>query len=162
MIDFAAQASSSELADAFGESRGKQLLTDSALNAALGRAPANHPGAAVIRRLTRDDPGSTYTRSKAERLVRRLMNQAELPQPLVNVSLNGFTVDFLWPDRRLILEVDGHDTHGDRLAFERDRRRDQIQAAAGYTVIRVTWLQLTEEPLAILSRIAQALALRAA
>jgi very-short-patch-repair endonuclease len=162
MIDFAAQASSSELADAFGRARGQRLLSDATLSAALQRAPGNHPGAAVIRTLNRDDPGSTYTRSRAERRVRRLMKQAELPQPLVGASLNGFTVDFLWPDARLILEVDGHDTHGDRLAFEEDRRRDQIQIAAGYTVIRITWRQLCEEPMAVLARIAQALALRAA
>jgi very-short-patch-repair endonuclease len=108
------------------------------------------------------EPGSTYTRSKAERLIRRLMRAAELPQPLVNQPLNGFTVDFLWPDARLILEVDGHRTHGDRLAFERDRRRDQVQVAAGYTVIRVTWRQLQQEQMAVMARIAQALARRAA
>jgi very-short-patch-repair endonuclease len=162
MIDFAADASSSELADAFGEARGKRLLSDAALSAALSRAPGNHEGAAVIRKLGREDPGSTYTRSKAERLIRRLMKEAELPQPLVGRRLNGFTVDFLWPDQRLILEVDGHDTHGDRLAFEEDRRRDQIQTAAGHTVVRVTWRQLTQEPMAVTARIAQALALRGA
>lgn len=162
LIDLATRAGSSELEHAFGEVRGKRLLSDAALTAALARAPANHPGAAVIRRLRTGDPGSTYTRSRAERLVRRLMKQSGLPQPLVNAQLHGFLVDFLWPHARLILEVDGHDTHGDRLAFEEDRRRDQIHAAAGYTVIRVTWRQLTEEPLAVIARIAQALALRAA
>jgi very-short-patch-repair endonuclease len=162
IIDFAAEASASEIASVFGEARGKRLLGDAALNAALARMPMNHRGAAVIRKLGRDDRGSTYTRSKAERLVRRLMNRAELPQPLVNRRLNDVTVDFLWPDARLILEVDGHDTHGDRLAFEEDRRRDQVHAAAGYTVIRVTWRQLTQQPLAVVARIAQALALRAA
>lgn len=161
MIDLAAQATRSELEEAFGEARGRRLLTDAALNAALARVPRNHPGAATIRRLGRDDPGSTYTRSEAERRIRRLMKDAELPQPLVNRPLNGFTVDFLWPDHRLIMEVDGHDTHGDRVAFEEDRRRDQLHAAAGYTVIRITWRQLRNEPAAVVARIAQALALRA-
>lgn len=162
MIDFAAQATRGEIEAAFGEARGKQLLTDGALMAAVVRAPVNHRGVAIIRGLRRDDPGSTYTRSRAERLVRRLMRQAELAQPIVGARLNGFTVDFLWPEQRLILEVDGHDTHGDRLAFEEDRRRDQIQAAAGYTVIRVTWRQLRQEPMAVLARLAQALARRSA
>ncbi len=91
-----------------------------------------------------------------------MMHEAELPQPVVGARLNGFTVDFLWPDARLILEVDGHDTHGDRLAFEEDRRRDQIHAAAGYTVVRVTWRQLVEQRTAVLVRLAQALAQRVA
>jgi very-short-patch-repair endonuclease len=162
LIDFAAQAGGEELDQAFGEARAKRLVTDSALEAALRRAPANHPGAAIVRRRLHGDPGSTYTRSKAERRVRRLMRAAELPQPLVGVPLNGFTVDFLWPDQRLILEVDGHGTHGDRLAFERDRRRDQVHVAAGYTVIRVTWHQLCEESMAVVARIAQALTRRSA
>jgi hypothetical protein len=47
-------------------------------------------------------------------------------------------------------------------AFERDRRRDQRLAAAGFQVIRITWRQLEAEPMAVLARLAQALALRAA
>jgi very-short-patch-repair endonuclease len=162
LVDFAAQASRGELDRAFGEARANRLITDASLKAAVNRASRNHPGAAIIRRRLHGDPGSTYTRSKGERRIRQLMTAAELPQPLVNRKLNGFTADFLWPEARLILEVDGYDTHGDRLAFERDRRRDQIHTAAGYTVIRVTWRQLTEEPIAVVARIAQALALRGA
>jgi very-short-patch-repair endonuclease len=76
--------------------------------------------------------------------------------------LHGFLVDFLWPGANLIVEVDGYGTHGTRRAFENDRRRDQVHVANGYVVIRVTWAQLQNEPLAVIARIAQALALRAA
>lgn len=162
LIDFAAQAEREELDQAFGEARANRLITDATLEAALNRAPKNHRGAAIVRRRLQTDPGSTYTRSEAERRMRYLMKKAELPQPLVNRKVRGFTADFLWPEQRLILEVDGYGTHGDRLAFERDRRRDQVHVAAGYTVIRVTWRQLCEEPLAVVARIAQALALRTA
>jgi very-short-patch-repair endonuclease len=62
----------------------------------------------------------------------------------------------------LILEVDAYGTHGHPGAFESDRKRDQVHAAAGYSVIRVTWRQLRDEPLAVVARIAQALARRAA
>jgi very-short-patch-repair endonuclease len=44
-----------------------------------------------------------------------------------------------------------------RLAFERDRRRDQRFVAAGYRVVRVTWRQLQNEPFAVIARVAQAL-----
>jgi very-short-patch-repair endonuclease len=160
LIDFASQASSSELADAFGDARAKRLITDAKLKAALKRAPRNHPGAAVVRRMLKD--GGTYDRSKAERLMRALCKQAELPQPLTNVILNGHLVDFFWPDQRLIVEVDGYGTHGNRLAFENDRRRDQTHVAAGYVVVRITWRQLQHEAIAVAARIAQALARRAA
>jgi very-short-patch-repair endonuclease len=158
LIDFAADASSSELHHAFGEARAKHRLTDPALKSALKRLPTNHPGAAIVRRMLRD--GDTYDRSKAERIMRRLCRQAQLPQPIVNEHLHGFVADFLWPDAKLIIEVDGHGTHGTRRAFENDRRRDQIHAAHGYLVIRITWNQLQHEPLAVLARLAQALAHR--
>ena len=35
--------------------------------------------------------------------------------------LQGHLVDFLWPELRLIVEVDGYGTHGNRAAFEADR-----------------------------------------
>jgi very-short-patch-repair endonuclease len=160
LIDFAAQASSTELSDAFGEARAKRLLTDAALTRALKHAPRNHRGAATVRARLRE--GGTYDRSQAEGLMRSLCQQPQLPLPLVNVRISGFLVDFCWPDHRLIVEVDGYATHGSRRAFESDRRRDQVHAAAGYLVIRVTWQQLQAEPLAVIARIAQAMAQRAA
>lgn len=92
--------------------------------------------------------------------MRRLCHEADLPQPLTNVLVNGHLTDFYWPEQRLIVEVDGYGTHGNRTAFENDRRRDQIQFAAGYQVVRITWNQLRNEPLAVMARIAQALVQR--
>jgi very-short-patch-repair endonuclease/predicted transcriptional regulator of viral defense system len=155
LIDFASQATTSELADAFGDARAKRLITDAKLKAALNRTPQNHSGAAIVRAMLTE--GGTYDRSKAERLMRELCRQAELPQPRVNVHLNGFLVDFFWPEHQLIVEVDGYGTHGNRQAFGADRRRDQIHVAAGYVVIRITWRQLEHEPIAVMARIAQAL-----
>jgi very-short-patch-repair endonuclease len=73
------------------------------------------------------------------------------------VRLHGHLVDVLWPEQKLIVEFDGWGAHGHRLAFEKDRKRDQILLAAGYRVIRVTDRQLLDEPLAVIARIAQAL-----
>lgn len=160
LIDFAAQATASELTHAFGEARAKLRLTDAKFNAALKRAPRNHSGAAIVRRMFAE--GGTYDRSKAEQLMRGLCKSAELPEPLTNILVNGHLVDFYWPEHRLIVEVDGYATHGNRKAFEHDRRRDQTHFAAGYVVIRITWQQLQHEPLAVTARIAQALARRAA
>jgi very-short-patch-repair endonuclease len=159
LIDFASEANSAELADAFGQARAKRLLTDAKLNAALSHTPRNHPGAAIVRKMLRE--GGTYDRSKAERLMRKLCREADLPQPRTNVMLNGHLVDFLWRQHRLVVEVDGYGTHGNRQAFETDRRRDQIHVAAGYVVIRISWWQLQREPLAVAVRIAQSLVQRA-
>ena len=53
--------------------------------------------------------------------------------------------------------MDGYRFHSSRSAFERDRRRDAELGAAGFRVIRVTWQQLVEEPIAVIARIARAL-----
>ena len=159
-IDFAAQAAGAERHDAFAEARAKHRLTDRTLHAALDRLPRNHPGAAIVRSMLAS--GDAHDRSKAERVMRKLCRRAELPAPVVNTMLHGFLVDFLWADAKLIVEVDGHGTHGTRRAFEDDRRRDQIHAAAGHVVIRLTWRQLQAEPMAVIARLAQALARRQA
>jgi very-short-patch-repair endonuclease len=57
----------------------------------------------------------------------------------------------------LTLEFDGWQAHGHRLAFEKNRRRDQVLLAAGIRVLRITDRQLTNEPIALVARIAQAL-----
>ena len=55
------------------------------------------------------------------------------------------------------MEVDGYAFHGHRAAFERDRRRDMTLRDSGYSVIRVTWRQLVEEPFLVVAHIARAL-----
>jgi very-short-patch-repair endonuclease len=103
------------------------------------------------------DHGPAITRSEAERRLLKLIRDANLPLPLTNVRLHGHTVDFCWPQNRLIVEFDGFAFHGHRRAFERDRKRDRTLVAAGYRVIRITWRQLTDEPLAVIASVAQAL-----
>ena len=46
----------------------------------------------------------------------------------------------------MVVETAGGETHDTRHAFEADRRRDQLLAAAGYTTLRFTWRQVTSEP----------------
>jgi very-short-patch-repair endonuclease len=73
----------------------------------------------------------------------------------------GYEVDFLWQREKLIVEFDSWQFHGHRRAFERDRRKSVALAEAGYLVLRFTWRQLTEEPLAVIASIARALDRRA-
>ncbi len=46
----------------------------------------------------------------------------------------------------MVVETDGHATHGTRTAFEEDRASDAELATRGYRVLRFTWRQLTERP----------------
>ena len=69
-----------------------------------------------------------------------------IPRPRVNSHVEGEEVDFVWPDRRLVVEVDGYRYHRAPSRFESDRERDVVLALAGWQVMRFTWTQLTERP----------------
>ena len=85
------------------------------------------------------------TRSVLERRFLRLCRRHRIPAPRVNVRVGNFLVDFLWPDSRLIVEVDGYEYHRDRASFESDRARDAQLALQGYRVLRFTYGQVTGE-----------------
>jgi len=86
------------------------------------------------------------TRSELERLFQGLCRRHRFPQPEVNAHVGPFEVDFLWLDRRVIVEVDGYRHHSDRAAFESDRARDARLQSLGYRVLRFTWRQIRETP----------------
>jgi len=65
------------------------------------------------------------------------------------VPIGPFLVDFLWRDRRLIVETDGYRHHGGREAFEADRERDLRLKGIGYEVIRLSYRQVVDEPQAL-------------
>jgi very-short-patch-repair endonuclease len=154
LLDLAGELPIEQLERALAEARVQKLVTDDELRAAATRAPGRK-GAGLIRRLL--EAGPQFTRKGAERLMLRLLRAAQLPRPLTNIKLCGYNTDFFWRDQGLIVETDGYQFHSDRRAFERDRKRDQVHVAAGYRVIRVTWMQLQNEPFAVIARIAQAL-----
>lgn len=46
-------------------------------------------------------------------------------------------VDLLWREGRLVVEIDGYGSHGNRAAFMYDRHRDYELILSGYTVLRL-------------------------
>jgi very-short-patch-repair endonuclease len=66
-------------------------------------------------------------------------------------------VDVLFMAARLVIELDGYRAHSSREAFARDRRRQNALVAAGYTVLRVTWADVTERPEATVAQIREVL-----
>jgi very-short-patch-repair endonuclease len=156
LIDVAGREPTGVVERALNEARVLKLVTDPELHAAIERAPLR-TGVGLLRKLLESERGPALTRSELERRLRTLVQQGQLPWPLFNAPLLGFVVDAVWPAAKLVLEVDGYQAHGHRAAFERDRLRDQRLVAHGYVVVRVTWRQLVEEPMAVLVRLAEAL-----
>jgi very-short-patch-repair endonuclease len=109
-----------------------------------------------------EDLDPDHTRSELEARFLALCRRHRLPEPEVNPRVGPFTVDFLWRDARLIVEVDGFRAHGTRAAFESDRERDAHLTALGFSVIRLTWRQLTATPRDVIAKIRRILGARAA
>ena len=55
-------------------------------------------------------------------------------------------VDCHWRGTGQIVELDGWQSHKTRTAFREDRARDRRLRVAGYSVTRLTWNQLDDEP----------------
>ena len=108
------------------------------------RIPAGHPGAKRLQEATAHDLTHT-TRSPLEDAFLELCDAHGIPRPLVNTVVEGYEVDFCWPEQRLIVETDGHAHHGTRAAFERDRARDARLTALGWRVMRFTERQVRTE-----------------
>jgi very-short-patch-repair endonuclease len=84
------------------------------------------------------------TRSELEERFLRLCDKHGIERPETNVLIEGILVDFVWRDRRLIVEVDGYAYHREPWRFERDRENDVTLTVSGWRVMRFTWRKIKE------------------
>ena len=78
--------------------------------------------------------------------------------PKTNQWVSGLMVDFIWPNLRIVVEVDGFTFHGDRVAFERDHDRAAILMRDGYLRLAFTWRQVIETPDEVVATVLAAMA----
>jgi very-short-patch-repair endonuclease len=160
LLDIAAGLPAQDVEYILEEGLGPKRLLSEAEVADVASRAGRHPGAATLRRVLATRTG-TLTESKAQRRLLELIGEAGLPFPKTEQPLLGYRVDLLWPELKLVVEVDGYGSHGTRGAFEHDRRRDTRLQAAGFTVIRVTAREIEYRPWAVIAQLAQAIHLRA-
>jgi very-short-patch-repair endonuclease len=159
LLDVAPAVTGHELERLVADAQVAKLLTEHDIRELVARC-GRHAGVRRLRAVITERPG--LTRAESERILRRLLRKAGLPQPETDAPLLGsYRADFLFRQHGLIVEVDGYGPHGHRRAFRTDRRRTSMLAAAGYTVMPLTWWELVDEPLSVVARIAEALARRA-
>jgi very-short-patch-repair endonuclease len=154
LLDYAEQASAQQLRLALEAADRRELLDVRAIEALLARTPGRHGARALRSAVTAMAGPAPETRSELERAMLALVRDGGLPEPQCNVLLHGYSVDMLWPEARLVVELDGYPFHRTRRAFEDDRRRDARLQAAGYRVLRITARRLREEPEEVLAEIA--------
>jgi very-short-patch-repair endonuclease len=158
LIDLAARLERPELEAAINEADKLGLTDPEELRTAVERVP-RRPGVRALRELL-DRRTFTLTDSELERRFLPLAGGARLPPPQTGRHVNGFEVDFFWPDLGLVVETDGLRYHRTPAQQARDRIRDQAHTAAGLTPLRFTHGQLTFEPdrvQAVLSAVARRL-----
>ena len=143
LLDFAATAPLDRVRYALAEADYRDLLDLQAVEEVLGRG---RPGSRVLRKaLKRHQPAYARTRSELENAFLRLCERHRIPIPAVNVMVEGWLVDAVWVDRRVVVELDGNRGHRTPAQLERDHSRDLQLRAAGFTVVRYTWAQVTEQ-----------------
>ncbi|MFL5839494.1 MAG: DUF559 domain-containing protein [Thermoleophilaceae bacterium] len=147
LIDLATQLGERQLEAALNEADKLGLLDPDAARAALEQLP-RRPGIAKLRRLLTQH---TPTDSDLERRFLRLVKKAGLPKPETQAWVNGYRVDFYWPELRLVVETDGLTYHRTPTQQIRDRERDQAHARAGLTNLRFANAQVRRDETAVIA-----------
>jgi hypothetical protein len=102
------------------------------------------PGVKRLRHLL-DPETFRLSDSELERLFRPVAIAVGLPQPLTKAVVNGYEVDFYWPDLALVVEADSLPYHRNAIKQSRDLMRDQVHTAAGLTTLRFTHWQVAHD-----------------
>ncbi|MGI9019531.1 MAG: DUF559 domain-containing protein [Solirubrobacterales bacterium] len=146
LVDLAAVLDADRVRDAFEEADRLNLLELGPLAAACARGRGRR-GVGTLRTLIAEATAPEPTRGEFELRFRHFCRAHSLPLPRANAEVLGYTVDALWPEARLIVELDSWEHHGKaRSAFEIDRQRDVTLLVGGYRVFRLTWRRLHREP----------------
>jgi very-short-patch-repair endonuclease len=106
----------------------------------------------------------TTTESALEDEFRKLIADWGLPSPELQYEVRdelGILVsraDFAYPEHRILIELDSEAHHMDRLAFRRDRSKQNRAVVLGWTVLRYTWWDVVEAPARVSVELNRALA----
>lgn len=139
-VHLAPRLSQGALEAAINEADKKDLIHVERLRREI-EALKGRPGVAKLRR-TIDRATFRYTDSELERAMRPTFRAAGLGEPQTQARVNGYLVDFYWPELNFVIETDGGRFH--RTAFQQanDRRRDQAHTLAGTAFLRFTHGQI--------------------
>ncbi len=144
LVDLAAELPDKSLARTVNEADKLDVVDVETLRSAL-HAYAGVPGAKRLAALL-DRDTFVLTQEELERLFLPLAREVGLPLPLTGEIVNGYEVDFFWPELKLVVETDGLRYHRTPAAQAKDARRDQAHTAAGYARLRFSHHQVKHEP----------------
>ena len=143
LIDLGTRFTVTQLEAAVNEADKLGLIDPESLRIAVDEHRGQR-GVALLRRLL-DRSSYVMTDTELERRFVPIVERAGLPLPLTQEHVNGFRVDFYWPELGLVVETDGLTYHRTPSQQGRDRVRDQTHVAAGLTPLRFTHAQVRFE-----------------
>lgn len=149
ILDLAVTAQGRPLERALNEIRVARLRQRPSLRELIDRYPGRRGIRAARDALERFEGGPTPTDSELEEMFLALIDRYGLPRPLtsrlVRTPAGVFRVDCIWPDRRVIVELDAWGTHSSRRSMVADRRRDRALRIAGWLPSRFIWEDFADE-----------------
>jgi very-short-patch-repair endonuclease len=144
LVDLAASSSSPEIEGLVNQADKLDLIHPDELRSALDRI-GPEPGVPALRNVL-DRATFTLTDSELERRFLAIARRAGLPKPETQARVNGFRVDFFWPELGLVVETDGLRYHRTASQQARDTVRDNAHRVAGMNPVRFTHGQVRFEP----------------
>ena len=145
LLDLAAVLARHDVESAFHEAEYQHRTDLISLDALVAHYPRRR-GTATINRILDDARLTTgRTKSDLERDFLAFLDAHGLPRPHRNVLIEGYECDCVWPEHRLIVELDSYSAHATRTRFESDRVRDRVLTLNGWRSIRVTYRQLQRD-----------------
>jgi very-short-patch-repair endonuclease/predicted transcriptional regulator of viral defense system len=146
LLDLASSLPRRALERALDQAEILELFDLRALRRVIDAHRGQRGAGALAAALEEHDAGTTLTRGELEEHFLALCDRRDIARPRVNARVAGLEVDFLFAARGVVVEVDGYRFHRTRKAFERDRERDALLAAAGHRVLRFSYDQVTSRP----------------
>jgi very-short-patch-repair endonuclease len=148
LLDLATHYTRTALLRALAEAEFHHDLRPTDVDSTLRRG---HPGSANLRAaLKAHTPSRGSVRSNLERRFRRLLIRHGIELPARNHRVGPWTVDCLWPDRRVVVELDGRQHERPRQADE-DDDRDLWLRRHGYVARRYGERQIAARPNAVVA-----------
>ena len=144
LVDLAVSLPRGDLEAAVNAADKHELVDLESLRAALAGL-GGLPGVRRLRELL-DRRTFLFTDTALERWFLPIARRAGLSTPRTQQWVNGYRVDFFWPELGLVVETDGLRYHRTAAQQTEDRRRDQAHVAAGLTQLRFSHAQVRYEP----------------
>jgi hypothetical protein len=146
LLELASRETKDELTRLISIAVRRQAFAHDRFEAVIGRH-RGHPGLEKLKAAYAAYRPRPDRRSDLERAFDRLLERhPEIPEPLRNVYMDVWELDYYWPEHNVVLELDGRPYHLVVQDIERDRRKDAYLMTRGISPLRITDRRFNDDP----------------